>query len=581
MSKKPYYMSIFKKCILPNLISAIIIIVYANLFGNTTLPQILISFIGIGVMVLISEFAISPFTCKMLYTGLSKQMYKWQNKEIEDYKERTSLYVKVMNLPLYQSIHTMCFFMLGSVYVFLFFHFVPGFNLDWINSFYILVACLFGTYVASLFNFFMMERMAFPIAEKLVEEGLDEDYIMKKRYFGLSPLIRSLLFLVIPVVFVNLFVTVAFAQTFPNILADYNASIVRPETQIIRIGSILLFDLLIMVLLVYIYFDITKKNTTKLTALLTEVHDTGSTTTKVDASLCDLMQYSNFILNKIVQKFDKMLKLSNQVGVDVRETSENLAVISKELTSTAMEQSADVKEILITMEDSNAFSKNISGRTANVSAGTDSTNRNIALSFASLREVIAQMDEIKASNIHTIEGIEQLKSQIDNIGDVVTLINDIADQTKIIAFNAELEAISAGDEGKNFHIVASEIRRLANSTTNSIHEIQDYIQGIQVASQKLIESSNNVTKCIEEETNLSHKLEGQFSSIQSSSDLTSSKASEISDIIEQQTSSFNQIVITLRQISAGIESFTESTKVISKASINAQEIAQELNSLTK
>ena len=95
----------------------------------------------------------------------------------------------------------------------------------------------------------------------------------------------------------------------------------------------------------------------------------------------------------------------------------------------------------------------------------------------------------KNSNNEIIDGIRALGQQIDCIGDIVTIINDIADQTRIIAFNAELEAVSAGEAGKNFHIVATEIRRLANSTVNSVNDIQSYIQNIQNASKNLIQSS--------------------------------------------------------------------------------------------
>ncbi len=59
------------------------------------------------------------------------------------------------------------------------------------------------------------------------------------------------------------------------------------------------------------------------------------------------------------------------------------------------------------------------------------------------------------------------------------LINTVADQTKLIAFNAALEASSAGESGKRFSVVASEIRRLADSVTDSTHEIEDRIQEIQ------------------------------------------------------------------------------------------------------
>ena len=73
----------------------------------------------------------------------------------------------------------------------------------------------------------------------------------------------------------------------------------------------------------------------------------------------------------------------------------------------------------------------------------------------------------------TISGIKMLGEKIESIWDIVNIINGIADQTKIIAFNAELEASAAGEAGKNFQIVATEIRRLADSTVSSTNEINN------------------------------------------------------------------------------------------------------------
>ena len=68
---------------------------------------------------------------------------------------------------------------------------------------------------------------------------------------------------------------------------------------------------------------------------------------------------------------------------------------------------------------------------------------------------------------------------MNGIWDIVGIINNVADQTKIIAFNAELEASSSGEAGKNFHIVATEIRRLSDTILDSIKEIKIVIDEIQ------------------------------------------------------------------------------------------------------
>ena len=116
------------------------------------------------------------------------------------------------------------------------------------------------------------------------------------------------------------------------------------------------------------------------------------------------------------------------------------------------------------------------------------------------------MTEITDANVSTISGIRELGEKISGIWEIVKIINDIADQTRIIAFNAELEASSAGDSGKNFHIVANEVRRLAAGITKSVDQIKERITEIQHSSDNLIITSESGTEKIREGLELSEKL---------------------------------------------------------------------------
>ncbi|MBP5156522.1 MAG: hypothetical protein ILP18_01435, partial [Treponema sp.] len=162
----------------------------------------------------------------------------------------------------------------------------------------------------------------------------------------------------------------------------------------------------------------------------------------------------------------------------------------------------------------------------------------------------------------------------------VTLINSVADQAKIIAFNAELEASSAGEAGKNFHIVATEIRRLADGIIDGTKEIKEKINEIQQSSDSLILASENGTVKIEEGCDTAKSLEERFESIKNASEVTAASAGDITTIIQQQAAASEQILITLKQIAAGIENFTAATESISTASQNLKAIAVELNEQT-
>lgn len=256
--------------------------------------------------------------------------------------------------------------------------------------------------------------------------------------------------------------------------------------------------------------------------------------------------------------------------------TQNLAESSKQNAATAHEQSAAVKEIVATMEDNTALSEDISLKIKDVSSIASKTSNDVSDGVSYLEENVRQLHEIASANQSTINGIRSLSDKIENIWDIVSLINSVADQAKIIAFNAELEASTAGNAGRNFHIVASEIRRLADGIIEGTKEIKDRITEIQQSSDSLIIASESGTEIIRKGVDSAKNLEMRFSSIKNASEITAASSGDITTIIQQQAIASEQILTTLKQIASGVQLFSGATENISIASQNLQGIAEEL-----
>ena len=267
----------------------------------------------------------------------------------------------------------------------------------------------------------------------------------------------------------------------------------------------------------------------------------------------------------------------DKVSEKLLSETQNLAVAAKENAATAQDQSAAVKEIVATMEDNNSLSENIAQKIKDVAGVAGKTNSDVVDGVKYLETNVVQLKEIAAANQTTIDGIKSLGEKIENIWDIVTLINSVADQAKIIAFNAELEASSAGEAGKNFHIVATEIRRLADGIIDGTKEIKESINEIQQSSDSLILASESGTEKIKNGYENAKSLENRFESIKNASEITAGSAGEITTIIQQQAMASEQILITLKQIAAGVENFSAATENISKASSSLKDIASDLN----
>ena len=276
------------------------------------------------------------------------------------------------------------------------------------------------------------------------------------------------------------------------------------------------------------------------------------------------------VITKTIQKNEKTIS-SNLLA-----ETQNLAEATKQNAENSQNQTAAVKEIVATMHDSTELANNIGEKIKQVTSLAEKSRDAVVSGSQALQNNVQELLNIKNTNILTIDGIKELNSKINGIWDIVSIINNVADQTKIIAFNAELEASSSGEAGKNFHIVATEIRRLSDNIIDSIKEIREIIAEIQKASDTLILDSEKGTAQIDSGCESARSLESGFESIMESSEATASSSHEILDTVNQLTNASEQIFITLQQIAQGIESFSKSTSNISTASENVKDIASML-----
>lgn len=272
-----------------------------------------------------------------------------------------------------------------------------------------------------------------------------------------------------------------------------------------------------------------------------------------------------------IQKNDKSIKRL------LFEETQNLAIATKESAATGQDQSAAIKEIVATVEDSDNLNSNANDKINNVSELATKSKDDVGSGIVFLNETVdSLMDSISNSNKNTIDGIKDLGVRIGTIWDIVKVINDFADQAKIIAFNSELEANAAGKAGRPFHIVATEIRRLSDQIIESTHEIKEKIQEVQHASDVLITTSEESEKLIGDSYKSIELIEERFAGIKESSESTAKSAEDIKSFMQQLSTASSQILVTMKQIAIGVENFSESTENISRTSEKLKEIASQM-----
>jgi methyl-accepting chemotaxis protein len=263
----------------------------------------------------------------------------------------------------------------------------------------------------------------------------------------------------------------------------------------------------------------------------------------------------------------------------IKKSTDDIFFSSKDIFSTANNQAASIEEIESTINENTHIAGDISEKTASVSTIASRMENDVIHGFSVLERNIDQLENIKKKNDGVITGIINLGNKILKIRDIVKNINVITDQTKVIAFNAALEAASAGEHGKRFAVVANEVNRLADDIASLTMQIREQVEEIQNSSSSLIISSEESADKITEGNNLIKELEDIFREIRSGAEITANQAQTITISTQKQLKSTEQINIAISDISRGLSNFIQSTRIATSSAEELTGMIQKLDAI--
>ena len=194
----------------------------------------------------------------------------------------------------------------------------------------------------------------------------------------------------------------------------------------------------------------------------------------------------------------------------------------------------------------------------------------------SMSQLLMRMTDIDTDNQQNMREIMMLGNKSTEISRVMVIINSVADQTKLIAFNAALEAASAGEAGKRFSVVAAEIRRLADSVTESTVEIENKISEIQNAINRLVLNAEKGGESIKAGARACKVSAEHLNDIVVTAEQTSTAALQISLSTQQQKTASNQVVMALREIVVASNYTSQSIKDILVVSQDMTQLSKAL-----
>ncbi|QEW08135.1 methyl-accepting chemotaxis protein [Nitrincola iocasae] len=371
---------------------------------------------------------------------------------------------------------------------------------------------------------------------------------------------------------------------------EVNAGLVGLTWQLL---SLSLLVILVSCLVLYQLTHSLSKPLVSFQLQLKQISQTLDLSQRIDvrdqAELGDLAKQTNHLLERLSHIIQAIFRnadnlsesagrLAHTAGL-VNQNNNLQQQVSQSMAAAVEQMSSSVAEITSTMEELSASSTQIADHSQSVVDVANLTLDSSKKGAQAMQQLLHRMTEIQQDNAQSLDEIMQLGAKSKQISKVMDLINTLADQTKLIAFNAALEASSAGDSGKRFSVVASEIRRLADSVTDSTLEIEDRIQEIQDSISRLVITSEKGSGSIQSGMDVSAITAEDLNALVQAATKTSNAAQQISLSTKQQKTASSQVVIALRDIANASTHNAQSVRSITEISEEMVSMSAELNQL--
>ncbi|MBE0416549.1 MAG: methyl-accepting chemotaxis protein [Coriobacteriia bacterium] len=259
----------------------------------------------------------------------------------------------------------------------------------------------------------------------------------------------------------------------------------------------------------------------------------------------------------LARSYNQMIDLIVYLVRQTHESSRRLSTSATEILSAteqqasgAAEQAASISQTTATMEELAATYRQIADNANQVVTMAEASLGSAENGQQSVMNTLSAMEEIKTRSQSSASRILTLGERSQQIGQVLTIINSIADQTKILALNAAIEAARAGEAGKGFSVVAVEIRKLAESVVDSTAEISKIMTEIQGAANDLVIATEQELAQVQGGVDLAHTTDESLEQILEMIERTTIAAKEISAATQQQKSATEQVVKAMREVAA-------------------------------
>ncbi|HXF93708.1 MAG TPA: methyl-accepting chemotaxis protein [Nitrospiraceae bacterium] len=348
--------------------------------------------------------------------------------------------------------------------------------------------------------------------------------------------------------------------------AASDESLVRTSLVLV---SVVLGVLVVVYVLLRIFVLAPLGNMTKISKDIAEGQ--GDLTKRVPVEGRDEIAQLGGYFNAFIDKLQKMIAKVAHVTDKVASASAELSATAEEIAKGAETLSSRATQTATAVEEMNATVAEVAQNSSKAAGIAQETVKTAKDGRVIVGETISGMKQLSDAVANSATIISALGRSSDQIGQIVRVIEDIADQTNLLALNAAIEAARAGEQGRGFAVVADEVRKLAERTTKATKEISNMIREIQHNTKGAVDSMEEGTQKVAGGVDLVNRTGEALSRI-------AEMVTQSADMIRQIAVASEEQSVATQQIAGDIENVA---KVSKESAVGANESAKASHDLSQ
>jgi methyl-accepting chemotaxis protein len=291
-------------------------------------------------------------------------------------------------------------------------------------------------------------------------------------------------------------------------------------------------------------------------------------------------------IGRLAHWFDTFIGSLHKIISDVASSTRQVAAAATEIAASSEQMSAGItrqqqqaSQVSAAVEEMSATVTEVakkSGEAANAASGSQ---KDANSGGEVVRQTVTEIKAIAQDVSSSAEAVAGLGKKGEQIGAIIEVINDIADQTNLLALNAAIEAARAGEHGRGFAVVADEVRKLAERTQQATEEVSKSIREIQDETKSAVVRIEAGSKRVNHGVELAGNAGQSLERIVASSQTLGSMVESIAAAAEEQSAASEQIARSIEQINAVTRESAEGASQAAKAAGDLSSQAERLQSL--